>query len=366
VPSVIILNSVVSAIALEDKLVEAGILRDEIAPIRGLSARSSRDVNGKLIVIGTAAIEVGIDFQADYLLFEAGDAASFMQRFGRIGRHRSGKALLLCSHREADALESLGTDISRNQLENQVALTYTQQDARAWFISTFSGMISVCAQAQNFKRIITEDRSADNAMKERINYWIDEKLINYAMILGAESNLKRARLRMKREWFAHYAEIQTFRTSLPSVEVWDRDEKYERGRDPNYSADIKTLLTRAKVRWNDKYKRMEIKDGYNHWHHVWFVKSFDDMPERIGVIETTGDARYLPEQMQFMQAGHLTSVSHLMHHPKFHIFVFAPYSIKDRLDWRIAWFRCGAQGRYLIAFDGDALLLKEIYEQSLK
>ncbi len=88
VPCVVILNSVVNAIALEDALVEAGIPRTEIAPIRGLSARSSRNVEGKTLVIGTAAIEVGIDFKTDYLIFEAGDQASFMQRFGRLGRHR--------------------------------------------------------------------------------------------------------------------------------------------------------------------------------------------------------------------------------------------------------------------------------------
>ena len=58
VPCVVILNSVVNAIALEDALVEAGIPRTEIAPIRGLSARSSRDVRGRMLVIGTAAIEV--------------------------------------------------------------------------------------------------------------------------------------------------------------------------------------------------------------------------------------------------------------------------------------------------------------------
>lgn len=361
VPCVVILNSVVNAIALEDALVETGISRGEIAPIRGLSARSSRDINGKLLVIGTAAIEVGVDFQADYLLFEAGDAASFMQRFGRIGRHRPGQALLLCTHREATALESLGDEISRNQLESQVALTYIQQDARAWFVSTFGGMISICAQAQNFKRIIVEDRSADNLMKSRISQWVDEKLANYAMILGADSKLKQARPKMKHEWFNHYAEINSFRTSLPSQEVWDVDEK-ERGRDWSYDADVKTLLTRAERLWfNDKHQRLYVK-GYKGWHYVWFNKTFGNMADFVGTIQTT--ANFSPNEMQFMQEGHLTSVSHVMQKPKHHIFVFAPYEIKDQLDWRIAWFRCGSQGRYLIAFDGDALLLKEIYDRS--
>ena len=117
VPCVVILNSVVNAIALEDALVESGIPRTEIAPIRGLSARSSRNVKGKMLVIGTAAIEVGIDFKTDYLIFEAGDQASFMQRFGRLGRHSVGQAFLLTTPRECEAVKSLGDDISRDALE---------------------------------------------------------------------------------------------------------------------------------------------------------------------------------------------------------------------------------------------------------
>ncbi len=69
VSCVVILNSVVSAIALEDALVEAGIPRENIAPIRGLSARSSRDVHNKLIVVGTAAIEVGNRFSGRLFAF---------------------------------------------------------------------------------------------------------------------------------------------------------------------------------------------------------------------------------------------------------------------------------------------------------
>ena len=121
------------------------------------------------------------------------------------------------------------------------------------------------------------------------------------------------------------------------------------------------MLTRAERLWfNDKHQRLYVK-GYQGWHYVWFNKSFEDIADRVGTIQTT--AEYPREEMQFKQEGHLTSISHVMHKPKEHIFVFVPYEVKDNLDWRIAWFRCGSQGRYLIAFDGDALLLKEIYER---
>jgi len=363
VPCVVILNSVVNAIALEDALVVAGIARDTIAPIRGLSARSSRALNGKLIVIGTAAIEVGIDFQADYLLFEAGDGASFMQRFGRIGRHRTGKAFLLCDYRESAALESLGTEIPRDTLERGVNSIYPQQDARAWFVATFGGMVSVCAQAHNFKRTIADDWSADDATKARVNQWMDEALDKYAKTLGIERVLKQARPKLRNDWFAHYAEIDSFRTSIPTQEVWDVNEK-ERGRDWSYEADVATLLKRSERLWfNDKHERLYVK-GYGAWHSVWFAKSFEDAPDLVGTIRTTAD--YPPEEMLFKQDGHPTSVSHVMHKPKHHIFVFVPIELTHNLDWRITWFRCGAKGQYVIAFDGNSLILKEIYDQFQK
>lgn len=361
IPCVVILNSVVSAIALEDILVAAGIAREDIAPIRGLSARSSRDVRGKLLVIGTSAIEVGIDFQTDYLIFEAGDSASFMQRFGRIGRHRVGKALLLCNHREAAAVVSLGSEITRDTLERSVAGIYPQQDARAWFVSTFGGMVSICAQAHNFKRMITGDRSADDALKAQITQWMDETLTSYAQMLGTERVLKQTSPKLNRSWFAHYAEIDSFRTALPTQEIWDMSER-ERGREWKYEADVKTLLIRTERHWfNDKHQRLYIS-GYGARHRVWFNKSFGDMSDLVGTIQTTAD--YPSEQMQFIQDGHLTSLSHVMYKPKHHIFVFAPIELKDELDWRTAWFRCGSNGRYLIAFDGDALLLKEIWDRT--
>ena len=362
VPCVVILNSVVNAIALEDALVDARIPREEIAPIRGLSARSSRDVRGKLIVIGTSAIEVGIDFRTDYLLFEAAAAASFLQRFGRIGRHGEGKAFLLCGYREAEALQSLGEQVSRDALESQVAAIYPRQDALAWFVRTFCGMITICAQAHSFKQRIADDRSADPETRTRIHEWMDSVIEEYARILGMDGVLRQTRSKLKRSWFIHYSEIDSFRTSLPSQEVWDVREK-QREREWCYEADIKTLLRRADRLWfNDKHGRLYVK-GYNSRHNVWLHKSFDDMPDLVGTIQTTAD--YAPDQMQFVQDGHPTSVSHVMHKPKHHIFVVAPLDLASQLDWRIAWFRCGRRGSRLVAFDGDALILKEVYVKSL-
>ena len=373
VPCVVILNSVVNAIALEDALVEAGIPRTEIAPIRGLSARSSRDVRGRMLVIGTAAIEVGIDFKTDYLIFEAGNQASFMQRFGRLGRHSIGQAFLLATPRECEAVKLLGDDISRDALERGVKTIYPGQDAKGWFVNTQCGAFTVLAQAENFRSRIIDDWSADETVKTEIETWLDAALTDYATKMRL-TQMKRARLKLRRNptWFEHYKALDSFRTSLPSIEVWDAREKFERGREPYYTADLQTLLRRTTVHWNDKYQRMEVKKGYDKWYQVYLYKSFTDEHEEdcCGILRTTAD--YSVEDMQFMQEGHLTSVSHVMAKQKYkervagHLFVLVPEDLRHKLDWRLAWFRCGSRGKYIIAFDGDALLLKEIYDRVLK
>ncbi len=358
VPCVVILNSVVNAIALEDSLAAAGL--SGLVPIRGLSAPGTRDLRDKVLVIGTSAIEVGIDFRTDYLVFEAGDTSSFIQRFGRIGRHRPGRAILLCGHREAQALLALGEHTSRDALERAVSAAYPQQDAYAWFVGTCGGMVSVCAQVHNFKRVILEDSGADEETKARVNQYVDEMLARYGQALGVERVLRQARSKLARHWFTHYAEIDTFRSSFPTQTVWDVREK-ERGREWSYDADVGTLLTRAERLWfNDRHRKLYVK-GYGARRRVWFVKSFEDSPDLVGTIQTTAD--YPPSEMQFVQEGHLTSVSHVMQKPHHHIFVVVPAELGDLVGWRVTWFRCGARGRYIVAFDGEALLLKEVYDR---
>ena len=46
--------------------------------------RASYDAD---LLVGTSTIDVGVDFQINFLVFESHDAGSFLQRLGRLGRH---------------------------------------------------------------------------------------------------------------------------------------------------------------------------------------------------------------------------------------------------------------------------------------
>lgn len=54
----------------------------------GLTHRDDRRASfEKHILVGTSTVDIGVDFRINYLIFEAYNAGSFLQRFGRLGRH---------------------------------------------------------------------------------------------------------------------------------------------------------------------------------------------------------------------------------------------------------------------------------------
>ncbi len=87
----VIVNSVIFADYLADILCKE-IGEDKVSRIHGFVPHTHRKTDVD-IVVGTKAIEVGIDFDAQNLIFEANNATDFIQRFGRVCRHREGKAV---------------------------------------------------------------------------------------------------------------------------------------------------------------------------------------------------------------------------------------------------------------------------------
>jgi len=359
VPMVVILNSVIDAITLEDLLVEGGIDRGEIGSIRGLASKEMRDVRGKTIVVGTSAIEVGVDFQMDCLIFEAGDVASFMQRFGRLGRHSRGSAFVLVDKFQEIAFQSFGAELKRNQLESLVKLIYPHQNARAWFLNTFSGMISVFSQTHYFLKVLTEDKKADAEERESLRKWLFGLVDEYAKTIGIDATYKKTLPKLERQWFRDYLDVVSFRNSTPNIEVWDTAEK-KRGRTPwNYEVDMRMLLRRG-VNFRREKDRLII-DGYaRKGKPVYVQKGFSD-PGLIGTYQTTRD--FAKGEVNLLIDGEITPISDIMYREKPHLFVVAPRSILKFLDWKIGWYYCGKSKGNIIAFDGDALLMREIYAQ---
>ena len=375
VPAVVVVSSVVNAIRLEDRLVEEGFCsRADLAIVRGLSSREVRNTEGKLLVIGTSAIEVGVDFECDWLIFEASEAASFMQRFGRVGRHGQGKAIILCPNNVLVGLASQPKEIPRATFEEKIYSWYAQRSTYPWFVKSASGMITTYSLIESMLRRLREDFAIEEAQLLRhtetlVGFWesfADVMEVDPKLVKQTKMKFDKAVAGDRYGWIDDYVALNTFRTSLPSEWVHDSAEGERRG-DRNkakYQADITSLLHRAEgLRYNDKiwnpykdekggYGILTVK-GYDRYKRVHVLPEFDDFED--GELLSTKDQ----EEISFIQEGHKTSVSHVMS-LKEHIFTLVPREMSSHLDWRLPVFGCG---RRLIAFDGTALLVKEIYQR---
>ena len=373
VPAVVVVDSVVNAIRLEDRLVEEGWCRQDLAIIRGLSARRVRETAGKLIAIGTSAIEVGIDFVCDYLIFEASEAASFMQRFGRVGRHTLGRAYVLCKSNVLAGIQRLSSPVERGELERRVYDWYPEREARAWFVASLLGLLSALTLTENLVKRVSDDWNGSAEQLATVETQVERIGQTYAHTIGCEARLfarAMAKLRKMRvgdpanQWLAAYRDLNTFRTSLPSEWVLDFAERERRGGEwdaAKYTVDIAALLRRADgLRYNEKiphpegHQGMLTVKGYGRYKRVWVPMTFSD--EQCGVLYRTAE---YPD-LCFIQEGHKASVSHVMA-MRDHVFVVVPRTAERDLDWRLPVFDCG---KHLIAFDGTALLLCELFNRS--
>lgn len=378
VPAVVVVNSVINAIRLEDRLVEQGFPRDELAIIRGLSSRKVRETSGKSIVIGTSAIEVGVDFQCDYLIFEAGEAASFMQRFGRVGRHSPGIAFILCPQNVLSGLEALsqekGSEIDRSDLEERVYAWYRSLETRAWFVTTFMGLLSAFTLGENLIKRVRDDLKASPEQVSHVEAQIEGFYATYVKKLGGSDKLLQKVLHYLREarrekphyqWLTVYRDLNTFRTSLPSEWVLDFAERERRGGDwdkAKYSVDVATLLRRAEgLRYNEKIPHpdggmgMLTVKGYGRYKNVWVMPTFTD--EQCGIPYCTKDFPDLSFLIKGRVIEYKTPVSHVMT-LRNHVFVIVPKSLLSSIDWRLPVFE---SGKHLIGFDGVGLILYELF-----
>lgn len=89
----IIVNSVAAAKRIVTFLKErrdAGDFPLSVGENTGMSNKAERDfaLRESDLLVGTSTVDVGVDFKINYLVFEALDAGSWIQRLGRLGRHR--------------------------------------------------------------------------------------------------------------------------------------------------------------------------------------------------------------------------------------------------------------------------------------
>ncbi len=85
------------------------------------------------VLISTSAVEVGVDFHADALITEECEGNSFLQRFGRVGRHGKGSQVItLVSGDAYSTLASLNqTSISRQEFSAKIVEVFPSRNYAA-------------------------------------------------------------------------------------------------------------------------------------------------------------------------------------------------------------------------------------------
>lgn len=162
----IIVNSVAAAHRLlkriQPEFAKYGLT---VMPNTGLTSqqRRARSYEADLL-IGTSTVDVGVDFQINFLLFESRDVGSFLQRLGRLGRHdyyeRDGekhefenfvayalvppwiKEMLFEGYEEADPLLEDGAMMDREHLNDVIEEAYPR-------IATFKAYAQLWGKLQS-------------------------------------------------------------------------------------------------------------------------------------------------------------------------------------------------------------------------
>jgi CRISPR-associated helicase Cas3 len=125
----VIANSVFEASEITDLLERAGFKRGkDVEEIRGFLAPGERGRGQLPIVVGTSAIEMGVNFPISLLFTEGSEGAALIQRLGRLGRGSSpetAKAHALVPQTVYDQLANLnGKIMPRGEFRNKVLDVY--------------------------------------------------------------------------------------------------------------------------------------------------------------------------------------------------------------------------------------------------
>jgi CRISPR-associated helicase Cas3 len=370
VPAVAIVNSVIDARQVEEVLIERGWEPGEIAPVRGLVGRSVRDPRGRLLVLGTSAIEVGVDFSTDLLCFQAGDRSSFIQRFGRVGRHGPGEAILLGDAREVAALEAFARDHGGRAERTAVAAfavqVYAERDSMAWFAATEGGATVLLCLEESVCRAIRSDRGKMSDVDvEALLARVREMVAAHAHLIDADLAKQLARLRLcleaarrlPKHAYRYLLDLAaahpTLRTSAPTIQVWDHGEAQRRGQaGAKYEVEVTRIARQGRgvtvKRGEDGELRVFVA-RYERGGKAWLNEFL--RPNRF---YRAGD---VPELRLCNPQGALPPE---LFDAENQVLFVADQSIRKNLDWRVAVIPCGEDGPTCAGLGWGALLLREI------
>lgn len=179
----IIANSVFEASEITDLLVRSGFKRGrDIEEIRGFIAPSERGRGTSPIVVGTSAIEMGVNFPISLLLTEGSEGAALIQRLGRLGRSNNleiAEAHAIVPQAVYEDLKGLaGQVVSRLEFRQRVLQAYPQFENFWSYVQQF-GLYENRFYIQRMEEMNTRHRSVKASKQSpRQRAYLEETLLS--------------------------------------------------------------------------------------------------------------------------------------------------------------------------------------------
>lgn len=373
-PLVIIVYSPIEAMAIERYLLQ--ILKlpiGELASYRGLIGREARKMKGKRVIVGTTALEVGIDFHCQRLIFTARSFDAFIQRLGRAGRHaltEIGEVYFLYDrHSALDQINMLEKNnrMNRDELKERVREIFPLKESMALFASSNEGLWSSFSCLWNQMNIVSSDSYVTREERLMFKKILLGIYITYLDALQIEEDVKKISInhakwflredaaKDERSWHSVYFKTAMFRPSNFRIEVVNsEDKRLGRSDFESFSATLKQVLERGRGVKPTKMKSNGVMSfSVNHFGgkfsvNVVLANQYVESINRIIVIGINNNMTFRYGKKT------LTLESMKLKKP-----VIAYVTQKERLreiDWRIEWWEVGENDA--IAFGSYALLLK--------
>lgn len=209
----------------------------------GLTYRDERRAAlEKQLLVGTSTVDIGIDFRINYLVFEAFNAGSFLQRFGRLGRHEGFDVYQAHGLIPRFVLERLEKDLGVGEVIDRERFNEAVREAfpaEAEFKS-YTKRWGVMQAAQVLFALQSEGKKDNNAA------FFAELTQEYERLYGSPAQPIMPK-KLKQYWAIQnsnpeiVAELSSFRGQSPlSCGIWDVDNHLK-------IYDLFFLLTNAEI-----------------------------------------------------------------------------------------------------------------------
>ena len=267
----ILVNSVAAAKRLVALLKE--YFRDQpeitIGENTGLTSRQERLASfEKTILVGTSTVDIGVDFKINLLIFESYSAGSFIQRFGRLGRHEGypiyrayGLVPRFVLERLASQLAE-ATQIERKSFNDLIYEVFPTENEFRRYASRW-GVVQAAQVLIDLQALQKRSKQEDRALQEENTGFVEALLLRYEQFYGkgdsacpTMKSALRQYWRLKKTMPEVLAELASFRGQSPlSCGVWEKTDDTKDGHLQTYS--LFFLLTNTDFMVIDKNEFME-------------------------------------------------------------------------------------------------------------